>query len=493
MISNYLKVAFRSLKNQKVYSFLNVLGLTIGISSAILIFLFINDELSYDKHHKKAVNIYRLNSGYHLPNSGPFEAYATSKPMVGEAIVKDYPEVVQMCRFNRLTNQMMELPTTQEIIFEEIWAADSNIFSMFTMPLIQGNPRLALDEPYTLVVTRNKARDLFGTEDVLSKTIFFPEDSLEFKITGVMENYPSSSHLKLDIITSIETLKSQNWRPNWWNFNFHTYLELAKNTNAANLENNIQFISRRYIPEQEDGSGYRQEYSLIPLTDIHLNSNLRAEMEANSQLSYIYIFGIIGLFIVLIASINYMNLATASSVKQAKEVGIRKVSGASKADLFSRFMSESLLTTIFSLALSCLVIAITLPELNDLADKSISLSVLLNPLVIFTILCLVFFVGLISGSYPSLYLSAIQPKETLKGSFSSNKKGASLRKFLVIIQFTISIALITGTIIVYNQLDYLRNIRLGFNKEQILVVPIKSNTDEFKLIQNKSKDLSFVL
>ena len=229
MLKNYFVIALRTFKRQKTYSFLNIFGLTIGITCSLLIFLFVYDEITYDHNHRKADHIFRLQAAYHLPKNGGFERYAAGGPIVGEMIGKDFPEVKQVVRIRKMTDRVLLKPGTDEKFYESVFAVDSNVFKMFTFPLLSGNPETALVEPFTLVLTENAALKFFNRTDVVGETIYFPEDSIEFKITGVMENYPPNTHLKFDILTSFETLKAIHFNlDSWWNYSFYTYLELFR-------------------------------------------------------------------------------------------------------------------------------------------------------------------------------------------------------------------------------------------------------------------------
>lgn len=476
MLKNYLLIALRSFKKNRTYSFLNIFGLTIGITCALIIFLFVYDELTYDRYHEKLNSIFRLNSGYHLPNNGGFEEYAAGGPVIAEMLVKDYPEIKQSVRIRPLKNKVIELPGTDERVYETVVVADSNLFKLFSFPLLSGNPETALMDPGTIVLTESMARKFFNKTDVLGETLYFPEDTLSFKVTGVMADYPRNTHLKFDIIISFETLKTLHFNLNsWWNYSFYTYLELETETDVTALQEKIKFISRKYIANEEDYSGYKQEYSLMPLTDIHLHSNLRTEMEPNSRASYVYIFLVIGIFILLIACINFMNLATARSAMRAKEIGLRKVAGAFREQLIGQFLGESLLMSIFAMVLSMGLAYLLLPFVNDFTGKGLSLFG--NSIAWIALLAITLIVGLLAGSYPSFFLSAFRPMETLKGNFRTGTKGNLLRKSLVIFQFTISIFLISGTLIVYKHLIYIRSIDLGFDKERIITIPTHNSAN----------------
>lgn len=475
MLRNYFKIAIRSFQKHKAYAILNVLGLTIGITSALMIFLFVYDELTYDLNHLKYPQIYRLNAVYHLPNNGGLEQYATPGPVVGEMLAKDFPEIVQAVRIRRLADKVIEMPVTHDPVYQTIFAADSNIFKLFTFQFLAGDPDKALLDPQSLVITRKMAMKYFNRVDVVGENLFFPEDTLNFKIAGVVEDYPANTHLKFDLITSFETLPALGFRlDSWWNYSFYTYLELPPNAEVNALLEKIKYISRKYIADQEDGSGYKQEYGLINLKDIHLYSNLRNEMEPNSRAAYAYIFLLVGMFIVVIACINFMNLATARSAMRAKEVGVRKVSGAFRSQLVAQFLSESVIMVIIATSLSIGLVILLLPQLNSFTGKSLTLFLFKNP-VLWAMLCsMVILVGIMAGSYPSFFLSAIKPSETLKGNFKTSTRGTLLRKTLVVFQFTISIVLISGTIIVYRHLTFLRSINLGFEKEQTVIIPTRS-------------------
>lgn len=470
MKKHYLLIALRSFIKNKAYSLLTILGLTLGIFCALVIFLFVHDELTYDSTHKG--NIFRLNAAYHLPNNGGFEQYAASGPVVGEMIAKDFPEVAEVVRIRKIDDVIVERPGGNDKTYEKMVAADSNMFDVFNFPLISGDPQKALVEPMSVVISRSMAMKYFDEVDVVGESLKLPEDSVVLRITGVMEDSPHNTQMKFDFIFSFETLKRMHYHlDSWWNYSFHTYLLLKPETNVSLLESKIKFISRKYIADQEDRSGYRQEYSLTPFSSIHLYSNLRSELEPNSRASYVYIFLAIGIFILVIASINFMNLATAKAATRAKEIGLRKVAGAFRTQLISQFLGEAFLMTAISVGLAVLLLVIMLPIVNDLIDKKLQL--VSNPTFWLGIVAITLVTALLAGSYPSLFLSAFKPVEVLKGNFKSSAKGNLLRKTLVVFQFCISTFLISGTWVVFNHLQYLRKVDLGFDKERILVLPTR--------------------
>ncbi len=485
MLKNYLFISFRLVRKNKAYSLLNILGLTLGITCALIIFLFVHDELTYDMSQPE--NIYRLNAAYHLPNGGGFEEYAASGPVVGEMISKDFPEVEQVVRFRKFDDAVMERPGSVEREYEKIAAADSNVFNVFNFPFLAGDPTTALLEPMSLVISKRMAEKYFKRIDVIGETLRLPEDTIVFKITGVMENPPANTHLKFDFIFSFETLKRMHYHlDSWWNYSFHTYLKLKPSTDAAAFEDKVRFISRKYIPDQEDGSGYKQEYGITPLNRIHLYSNLRTELEPNSKASYVYIFLVIGIFILIIACINFMNMATARAATRAKEIGLRKVAGAFRTQLISQFLGESFLMTAIAVVLSILVAALGLPFINEFLGKD--LAFISTKTFWLGILMITVAVGILAGTYPSVFLSGFRPIDVLKGNFRTSSQGNILRRSLVIFQFGISIFLISGTLIVHNHLDFLRHVSLGFDKERILYIPTRFGNraeKDFKLLKEE--------
>jgi putative ABC transport system permease protein len=489
MVRNYLKIALRSLLKNKVYAFLNIFGLTVGISCSLLIFLYVQDELTYDSHHSKADNIKRVAVEYFLPNDGGAEKWAQISGAVAQYLVKDYPEILSSVRFQKWTNQVVEKPGGNQRFYQNITWADSNVFQMFDFPLIDGNEETALKNPYTVVVTPEAAIKYFGTTDVVGKSLRFPDNDYELLVTGVLEDIPANTHLKFDLLGSYETLRAtNNIARSWWGFNSFTYIETQPGTDTEALEDKVRRISANYILDQETGSGYRQEYMLMDFKDIHLKSNLRAEYEANGNESYVYIFSFVGVFILLIACINFMNLATARSVNRAKEVGVRKVVGAYRRHLISQFLSESVFMAFVALILSVVVVVVSLPLLNSFTGKLMAFNPFENSLLGLALVGITLFVGVLSGSYPAFVLSAFKPTQTLKGSFRTSAKGSMLRKGLVVVQFLISITLIISTLVVFNQLSYMRDLELGFEKERMISIPSRFGrgaAENFQVLKDK--------
>ncbi|HWA34168.1 MAG TPA: ABC transporter permease, partial [Cyclobacteriaceae bacterium] len=495
MLQHYLLIAFRAFKKNRGYSLLNIFGLTLGITCSLAIFLYVYDELNYDHNHTNRDRIYRLNDAYHLPNNTGFEEYATSGPVVSQVLVKDFPEIQKAVRINIRSNIVFENPETREPMYENVFGVDSNFFEIFTFPFISGNPDNALNDINTLVISKKIALKYFNRTDVVGEGLRLQNDTVGFRIAGVMEDAPANSHVKPEIITSMETLRARGsvYLETWWSFGYNTYLLLAPNTNVAELEKKIKFISRNYIADQEDKSGYKQEFSLTPFTKIHLYSNLRGELEPNSKASYVYTFLIVGIFILIIACINFMNMATARSAMRAKEIGLRKVAGAIRRQLVAQFLGEAFFMTLIAVALSIVLLYLVLPVINDFSGKD--LRVITGSNFWLMLAGVTLFVALLAGSYPSLFLSAFRPVETLKGSFRNSAKGNGLRKALVVFQFGISIFLVAGTLIIMKHLDYIRSIDLGFDKSQVLIIPARNSHNgaaNFKLLKEELLKISGV-
>lgn len=472
MVKNYLKIALRSLLKNKVYAFLNIFGLTIGITCSLLIFLYVQDEVTYDSNHKQADNIYRVSCEYFLPNDGGSEKWAPISPYVAQYFVSDYPEILESVRFQRSTNVMVQRTGDTELFYETVVYVDSNVFNVFDYALLDGNPESVLKQPNTTVISQATAIKYFGRTDVVGETLEFPDNQYRLTVTGVLDKIPSNTHLKFDMLVSFETLRTAGRvSPTWWNFNTHTYLKTTPGVDPIALEQKIKRISANYILNQETNSGYRQEYFLTSLNDIHLRSSVRAEFETNSKEAYVYIFSSVGIFILIIACINFMNLATARSVNRAKEVGVRKVVGAFRKHLIGQFLSESIFIAFVSLILSIGLTLLALPQLNAFAGKALVFNPVENISLGAALVGITLFVGVISGSYPAFVLSAFKPTDTLKGSFKTSTKGIVLRKGLVVMQFLISIGLIISTLIVFNQLSHMRDLELGFEKERVIFIP----------------------
>lgn len=476
MIKNYLKIAWRNLLKNKTFSVINIIGLSVGVTCFLLIAFYVLDELNYDKYNAKADRIYRIDDHVKF---GDFTYEGAESPAVmGPAFTKDYPQIQGYVRLKNYGGFVVS--KGNDNIKEEKGAyADSSLFDVFTLPVIAGDPKTALKEPHSLVITESTAKKYFNSTDVLGRTLVINKNN-NYKITGVIKDIPEQSHFHFDFFfPALETDQSRDG--SWFNNNFHTYLVVGPGIDVKQLERRLnetlmtnaapQFKSTLNITREDfEKSGNSVHVSLMPLTQIHLHSNIKDELGTNGSIQYVYIFSAIAIFILLIACVNFMNLSTARSSNRAKEVGVRKVFGGRRNSLIMQFLTESVLICLLSFLLAIGAVVLLLPLFNQLADKHISQLTLMNPLILSGVLLTLVIVGLVAGSYPAFFLSSFRPIEVLKGHLSQGFKGSAIRNTLVVFQFSISIILMIGTVVIFNQLNYIRNKNLGFNKDHVLVL-----------------------
>ncbi|MEP7257212.1 MAG: ABC transporter permease [Flavitalea sp.] len=478
MIKNYIKIAFRNLWRHKGFSFINIFGLAIGIATCIIIMLFVQYELSYDKYNKKADRIVRVVFRGQVKGERMNEANVF--PPVAQTLLKDFPEVQEATRMSYGGSPMVSYG---DKTFKEnsIVYVDPNFFKIFTLPLLQGDINTALSSPNTMVITSALAIKYFGGENPIGKILTFKSLNTSYKITGVIDKVPDNSHFHFEMFGTMignpDALSTS-----WMSSNFYTYLVLPEGYNYKRLEAKLPGVVNKYMePQLQHAMGislseFRAGGSdiglyLQPLTDIHLHSNFTNDFEAPGDISYIYIFSAIAIFMLLIACINFMNLSTASASGRAREVGIRKVMGAVKGKLIGQFLVESILLTAFALVLAIVFVQLALPAFNQFAGRQLSLQLTTHPWLVPGLLTLGLVTGIFAGSYPAFFLSSFNPVEVLKGRFIAGKGGSSLRSGLVVFQFFISITLMVSTAVVYNQLSYIQNKKLGYNKDQVLILP----------------------
>ncbi len=479
MIKNYLVVAWRNLIKNKTFSIINIAGLATGLACFILIALYVVDELSYDKYNEKADRIYRINSAIRFGGTDLNMAVA-SDPM-GATLKKDYPEVEEYVRFYNSNGSRLVKKGTEYINEEKVVNADSTLFNVFTLPAIAGDTRTALNEPNTVVITEKMALKYFGDVNAVGKQIETNENgSTLYKVTAVIKDIPANSQFDFDFIFSMDNV-DYGWG-NYVSHNFHTFLLMRPGTDYHAFEKNFKSYLNRYVLPQAqqfmqinsmedfEKAGNKLSYSLMPLTDVHLHSSLSNEFKPNGNIQYVYIFSAVALFILLIACINFMNLSTARSANRAKEVGIRKVLGTGKAALIRQFLTESVLMMVIALLVALLMVSLTIDYFNDISGKELGISSLLRPGYLMFLLSLPLVVGALAGSYPAFFLSSFQPITVLKGKLGGGFRRSFLRSGLVVFQFFISITLIVGTIVVFRQLNYIRTTKIGFNKDQVLVL-----------------------
>jgi putative ABC transport system permease protein len=442
MLKNYITIAYRNLLRQKSYTALNITGLAIGMAACLLIMLYIQDELSYDRYNEKAERIYRVVFKGKL--NGEELAFPMAPAPAAQTLKNDYPEVLEATRIRRNGSPLVsfEDKTFKEDHFAYV---DSNFFQVFTIPFVKGNPATALNEPNSIVISQATARKFFGEQDPIGKVLQLKTLDETYKVTGVIDKVPANSHFQVDMFASMASLEESKQNV-FVSFNFNTYLVLPKEYDYKKLEGKLPQLVEKYMgPQLKQSMGIDMEdlrkrgdhagLFLQPLTDIHLYSDFQFEMEPGGDIQYVYIFGAIALFMLLIACINFMNISTAGASKRAKEVGIRKVLGSIKEQLISQFLAESILLTAFALIVSILLVVMALPVFNQLADKQLSLLSFANPLFIVGLLLFGLLIGVVAGSYPAFYLSSFQPIQVLKGKLSVRSKTINLRSALVCFSF----------------------------------------------------------
>jgi putative ABC transport system permease protein len=477
MFRNYLNIAWRNLAKHRFYTLINVTGLAVGIAACLVIALYIRYELSYDRHFQNSDRIYRINA--EILFNGNHHRLAVMPPAAADAFQRDFPEVEAATHFRDWGWRWIRRSTDS---FKEQYVAfaSNEVFKVFSIPLISGNAATALVEPNSLVISKSKADKYFPGEEALGQTLIIDNDQ-SYKITGVFNDFPTTTHFRLDFMVSMEGLeesKSTNWLSN----NFNTYILLREGSAPQDLEAKFPKLIDKYIGPQVKAvfgqdfsmdkffaSGNKLVYTLMPITDIHLHSDLTAEMGVNSDITYIYLFGAIALFILAIACINFMNLSTARSASRAKEVGVRKVLGSLRSHLVRQFLTESFVLSFFSFILAIGLVYVVLPGFNLLAERSLTLP-LTDPAFLFSVVLAALVVGILSGLYPSVFLSAFKPVHVLKGKIAPGMKSRMVRSSLVVFQFMISIFLIIGTITVQKQLNFIQNKKLGFTKDQVIVI-----------------------
>lgn len=475
MLQSYFKVALRSLGKNKGYASINIVGLAMGLTCCVLILLYVQDELRYDRFHEQADQIQRVRVE-RFASGGEEELRATASAPMAPALVNDFPEVIAATRFGQ-RNYLVEYED-QRFYEDQFFFTDSTLFDVFSFDLVRGNPETALVAPYSVVLTESTARKYFGSADPMGQVLTV--DGQAMSVTGIIEDVPFQSHIQFDVLASITTEEAQRQQNtsqwNWWSLSYHTYLLLAEQANVEQLAAGIRELPSRYIGDQEEQSGYRQFLYLQPLTSIHLHSNYRNELQPNSNIAYIYIFSTIAIFILLIGCINFMNLSTARSTQRAREVSLRKVVGARKQQLVVQFLGESVVMAALALVLSLILIQVLLPVFNNLADKQLTLSYIQHWPFTLGIVGLALFVGLAAGSYPALVISSFRAIDVFRGKVKTGSSAIWLRRSLVVFQFAVSVMLIIGAVVVYQQLNFMQNQDLGFQKERMLVVNF--NDDE---------------
>jgi putative ABC transport system permease protein len=497
MLKNYLKIALRNILRQPRYSFINIFGMSVGIACCILILLFVRYELSYDRFNANADRIYRVTRQWFNEDGSSSLHLARVAPPIGPLLKNDYPNIVlEEARFAQDYNTYLEIKNNP-VIEKKLYWAEPSALKMFTIPFIEGDPKTALNEPNTLVITQSAAKKYFGDEDPMGRTIRY-EHQRDLKITGVVKDVPENSFFHYDFLGSFVTLYDSSMtgreelEESWSSNNYLTFLLVPKNLPIKQLEAKIPGFIDTHL-----SMAYKKELVPIParaihnyttlhlqkLTDIHLLSHLTTEVEENGDIKNVYIFSAVALFILLIACINFMNLSTARSAKRAREIGVRKVMGAYRKQLMGQFIGESMLTVLFSLVISVIIVEVAVKPFSVFAKRDLHFDVFSDPVLAIGIIVLTVLVGFLSGSYPAVMLSSFRPSVVLKGGKIASRKSA-FRTALVVFQFAISVGLITAMGVVFQQMEFVNNKNLGYSKDHIVLLPmnqrIRSNLESFK-------------
>lgn len=500
MIRNYIKTAIRSLRKNKGFTTINILGLALGLATCLLIVLYVADELSYDRYNDKAGRIYRVNEDLKLGDNSV--KYAVCMAPLAKTLTAEYPYVKNATRIKNAGTSHVKKGALN-ISENRIAFADPSLFDVFTLPMINGNPASALVEPNSVVITETTSKKYFNSTNVVGKTLLFNDNTL-CKVTGVIKDVPQQSHFNFDFFISMSSFPDSR-STEWLRSDYNTYVLLKDKSYAKQLEASFPALLEKFSGPQmkselkmsiaefeKRGSFFR--LNLIPLTDIHLKSSISGELGSNGTKQYIYIFLLIAVFILLIACVNFMNLSTARSSNRAREVGVRKVLGSARKHLIAQFLTESVLVTVIATVLAFVVALFLLPLFNQLSGKELAINAASLSWIVPSLLFVALFVGILSGSYPAFYLSAFQPVDVLKGKLSAGFKGGRLRSFFVVFQFSISILLIIGTLVIYNQLNYIQTKNLGYNRNQVLVIKnVFELNNQAKLFKQKVKEIPGVI
>ncbi len=477
MFKNLIKHSLRALKKQKGYVAINIFGLSVGIACSLLIALFVIHELSFDQYHVKKDQIYRLTLDGKIGDQEINAAYTAS--VIGPTMAIDFPEVEKFCRMNVFGETIIK---KEDLIFSvrDFAEVDSSFFEIFSIPLLKGDVKSVLREPNTMVLSESTALKIFGIEDPVNKMLRINTRQEPYRITGVMADFPETTHFNADILTSFVTNPRAN-DGEWLSNSFSTYILLKPNTLAKNVEAKFPAMVEKYVgPRVQElfkisiadfiAQGNKYNFHLQPITKIHLDPTVEHEVKPATDPKYLIIFGSVAILIIVIASINFMNLSTAQATKRAKEIGVKKVSGSSKGMLMFQFLTDSTVISLIALVLAVIMVFISLPFFNNIFEARVHFNLFEHFYYIPMLIGFAIFVGILAGIYPASYLSSFNPNTVLRGKIRDGAKNGKLRSILVSVQFLISIVLIVGTIIMYRQLDYMINKDVGFDKERLLVI-----------------------
>jgi putative ABC transport system permease protein len=495
MIKNYLIISFRNLRKHSSYSLINIFGLGLGLSTFILLMVWIQHELSYDTFHKESNRIYRASLEYSF--GGQVAKTSVSPTALLPTLQKNFPEIENGTRVYNPASYSPYIVKKDEIAFQEdhFYFADSSFFKIFSYKLISGNPESVLHKPYSVVITQTISKKYFGDTDPIGKTLNVG-GSTDYEVTGVVEDIPANSYLQFDFLGSFHSLRAGREEPIWWSANYQTFLLLDKNADLEVIQQKTNDIVKAALASELTNAGDYVKYNFLKLTDIHLHSTYTSEMEPVGDIQYVYIFSAVAFLILIIACINYVNLATARASDRAKEVGIRKVVGALRKQLFFQFLGESIVITFLGFCLAFFLTQITLPFFNVLTGVNLEHGIFYQPTFLGLSFVLLIVIALLSGAYPAFAITAFKPVSILKGNFKFSGRGIWLRQFLVVSQFSISVILVVGTIVILKQLDFIQNKKLGYSKDNTIVLPLDDKTeavyDQLKSEFARSGKVAFV-
>ncbi|GAB3343788.1 ABC transporter permease [Marivirga atlantica] len=479
MLKNYLKIAWRNIRKHKLYSVINVVGLSVGVACTLIISLFVIQEMSYDSFHKNSENIYRTTRDITVGDN--YYHFAVSPAPLGPALLEEVPEVKKSVRLRNVGTMVVKRPVAQQSFKEvSLVCADSGFFDLFTFNLLEGQSKEQLKLPFTMAISNTVAKKYFPNESPIGKTLILDGED-EYQITGVFGDMPVNSHLQFDFVMSMSSIPDQAQNTNWTSNNFFTYFEIREDADPKAViakinemaDKEVAVVLQQYMDgktlEEFRAEGNSMDFALQPLEDIYLTSDFTFDIGKTGNRSYVVLFGFIAVFIIVLACINFMNLSTARSTHRAKEVGVRKVLGSVKMNLINQFLTESILISLVSFILGMFIVVLVLPYFNNLTDRQLSLPES-SPLFIAVILLSTLVVGILAGLYPAFYLSNFKPVETLKGKLSIGTGNGFIRSGLVVFQFFISILLIIGTVSVYKQLRFIQDKKIGFEKDQVILL-----------------------
>lgn len=503
MFMNHLKIVYRNFINHKLFSFINVFGLAIGLSICLVICLWVLRELSYDRFHEKAHRIYRLER--ELLRDNLYSRWPIVGALYKQALIDDFPEIENATRFWRRVFAIKD--HKNNILRQETFAVDNSIFEVFSFSLEEGNERTALADPMTVVLTQEKALRYFGTGEAVGKSLTFEweGEQVDFKVTGILAEVPENSHIHFDMLISFASVPEEDYFGDDWRSNYlYTYVLLSENTSRSGLEPKLKtFVTQRLEPHYGDLLILNQDMSihevlklhLFPIVDIHLHPSADWEVEAGGSVLSVYIFSSIAILILIIACLNFVNLSTARANKRAKEVSLRKTVGADKSQLRGQFIQESVLLAFFSLGIAYLMSSLFVQAYNAVFAENLSLSVLLQPMRLILVAGATFAVGVLAGLYPAFYLTRFEPAQVIKGSLLTGNQKSIFRRNMVVVQFSISILLIIGLFTVYKQMNYIQSLSLGFEKENVIILPVRSQqiAQNYEAFRNELKTNAQIL